>query len=107
MSASTSLRHLLDGVGRAVAGRLRAAVAAQVHGQHAVGTGELRELVAPVGDVAGVAVDQHQGLAGIAVQLIVETNAVDCRGGHCRYLQWNVPTGGVEDLPPSYGLGMV
>jgi hypothetical protein len=54
-------------------------VSAFVQDQDAVRAGELRDLVPPVTDVAGVAVNQDQRLAGVAMQFVVQVDAADGR----------------------------
>ena len=76
------IRHLQHRVRRPIARRLRLAVAAMVERQHAMSLRKLRQLVTPVRDVAGVSVHEHQRLAGVAVHLVVQLDAVDRRVRH-------------------------
>ena len=74
--------HALDRVRPAVLRSTGAPVSAVIHRQHAMVRGQVRDLVAPVGDVAGVAVHEHHGIAAASVQLVVHLEAVDRRVGH-------------------------
>jgi hypothetical protein len=53
-----------------------------VHHEHAMRLRELRDLEAPVREVARIAVYEHVRLAAVAVPLVVDADAVDVRVWH-------------------------
>ena len=59
-------------------------MAPEVHHQHPVAWGEVLDLVSPVGDIAGEAVDKNQVIAPRAMALVVKRYPFDGGGGHGR-----------------------
>ena len=53
-----------------------------LHDEHPVRRRERGHLVAPVARISGVAVDEHQRLAPLAVQLEVDPDLTEHRDGH-------------------------